>query len=282
MNLLSPFHGAIMKRKLLPIILGHNPAGVSARTVVHYAQEIQSKRFCPFDFGVEKNMEVYNSSQPPSYNLSLITAPVSLIYASNDYLATPSDVEYLFKTLNTQVQIFKVAYEKFNHLDFLWGRNATSLVYDLMYRLLGLNDTNRSTLNGSVDFFTLQADKIDSTQDKTEAIKEKTEPIKEKAEPITEKTEPNKVKTEPIKVKPESVKEKAVLIEEKVESLIKKTEPLSIPPKVKKLPKIENKEIKEKLKNIEKKLPFWQNAIIDKLVSLQKFITNRISSSKRK
>lgn len=40
--------------------------------------------FLKFDYGTQKNMEVYNTSTPPPYNLTQSTAPVALFYASKD------------------------------------------------------------------------------------------------------------------------------------------------------------------------------------------------------
>lgn len=47
------------------------------------------ENFQQFDFGIEKNLEVYNCSHPPKYNLSNIVAPIAFYYAKNDILADP-------------------------------------------------------------------------------------------------------------------------------------------------------------------------------------------------
>lgn len=36
---------------MLPVLMGHTPAGASVDQVVHYAQGIRSGRFRQFDFG---------------------------------------------------------------------------------------------------------------------------------------------------------------------------------------------------------------------------------------
>ena len=54
----------------------------------HYAQCIMSGEFRKFDYGSkEKNMQVYNRSEPPNYDLKKIQVPVSLFYAENDFYA---------------------------------------------------------------------------------------------------------------------------------------------------------------------------------------------------
>ena len=56
-----------MNLTLLPIILGHEPGGGSARTVVHFAQEVNSGKFCKYDLGRRLNMAKYGQPQPPEY-----------------------------------------------------------------------------------------------------------------------------------------------------------------------------------------------------------------------
>lgn len=74
---------------MVPEILGHLPAGTSVRTIVHYAQGVLSETFRKYDFGIEKNMEVYGQPIPPEYDFSKMTAPVALYWAQNDWLGVP-------------------------------------------------------------------------------------------------------------------------------------------------------------------------------------------------
>ncbi|XP_063239532.1 gastric triacylglycerol lipase-like [Bacillus rossius redtenbacheri] len=119
---------------LLPVILGHAPAGTSSRTIVHYAQLIQSGQFKPFDC-----QEDYKPCyQPPSgrYQLDNISVKVSLHYGDNDWLATPTDVHALSQSLRKVVGVYRVPLPTFNHVDFLWAKDVRALVYDEVVRLL--------------------------------------------------------------------------------------------------------------------------------------------------
>lgn len=40
-----------------------------------------------FDYGPEENVNIYNCSYPPNYNLSNIITPLAFYYAKNDILA---------------------------------------------------------------------------------------------------------------------------------------------------------------------------------------------------
>lgn len=70
------------------MILNHDPAGASTKTLVHFAQEVESGKFRQYDYGREKNLLIYNATEPPDYNLTNITVPIALLYADNDWLAT--------------------------------------------------------------------------------------------------------------------------------------------------------------------------------------------------
>jgi len=70
------------------MIVNYNPAGTSTKTIVHLAQEYNSGKFRQFDYGRAKNLQIYNASEPPDYNLANITTPVALFYAENDWLSS--------------------------------------------------------------------------------------------------------------------------------------------------------------------------------------------------
>ena len=46
-------------------------------------------KFCRYDFGPEKNKEIYGQDEPPEYDVTQITAPVALYWSDNDWLAEP-------------------------------------------------------------------------------------------------------------------------------------------------------------------------------------------------
>lgn len=101
--------------------MGHFPAGTSANLAAHFSQfilkgiiyamtttttrergvgEIIFGVFNPFlrlftdtfgqyDYGRDMNLRIYNSTEPPTYNLNSIRVPITLIYGENDVLANP-------------------------------------------------------------------------------------------------------------------------------------------------------------------------------------------------
>lgn len=124
------FDAPQMNFTLLPVIIGHTPAGTSARTLLHFAQGVTSQRFCQFDYeSKEANMEMYGVPSPPDYSLGMVTCPVLLYWGENDWLAHPKDVAELADKLPNLVASVRVPYDSWNHLDFLWGKDADQLLY---------------------------------------------------------------------------------------------------------------------------------------------------------
>nr|CAD7429300.1 unnamed protein product [Timema monikensis] len=134
--LLCGFDAAEFNISMLPVILGHTPAGTSTRTLVHYAQLIRSGRFEPYDFGPRMNVKCYNQSTPPEYDLTNITVPIALHYSDNDWLADRLDVKNLSVRLQQKIGMFRVSLPSFNHVDFMWAKDAPKLVYSKILKAL--------------------------------------------------------------------------------------------------------------------------------------------------
>jgi len=110
--------------------LQHFPAGTSARTIVHSAQNIVSDRFQAYDWGPERNMEIYNSPTPPQVDLGKANVPHALYLASgNDFVSQPGDYNRLIQELPNIVKKFTVSWKDWNHMDFITGIGAPRLLY---------------------------------------------------------------------------------------------------------------------------------------------------------
>lgn len=135
-HLIAGFGSNQLDRSLLPLIFGHFPAGASAKQMIHYSQSILSGLFRKFDYGVTENFKRYGSTQPPKYNLEKIKVPVAIFYGENDFLTHPLDLQKLVDKLPNVIEIKKIDYPKFNHIDFLWGRDAKVLLYNCIVAVL--------------------------------------------------------------------------------------------------------------------------------------------------
>lgn len=109
----------------IPVYVSQDPAGQSTRDFFHYAQLIKNPPvFRAYDFGTIKNNQIYGEDPPPAYDLSLVTAPVALVWGDNDALALAGDVALLADALPNVVLNFRVDNELWNHLDFIWAIEA--------------------------------------------------------------------------------------------------------------------------------------------------------------
>ncbi|XP_020278819.1 lipase 3-like isoform X2 [Pseudomyrmex gracilis] len=118
------------EKTMAPLIFAHFPAGASSKQLTHYNQLIYSKSFQKYDHGAKKNLTLYGSTEPPKYNLERLTVPIAIFYSHNDRFLDYADVETLVSKLPNVVQIEAISYKMFNHVDFLWGRDAKELLYD--------------------------------------------------------------------------------------------------------------------------------------------------------
>lgn len=108
--------------------VSHLPAGGSVRSIEHYGQAIASGEFTKYSHGPTINSRVYGTVEPPKYNLSQVTAPVTLYSAVDDWLAHPADVARL-QTELAHAESYEVPEPHFSHMDFQFSTKAPELVY---------------------------------------------------------------------------------------------------------------------------------------------------------
>lgn len=135
-------NGQIEKDRL-PVIVAHAPAGTSKQNMLHYLQLVSSRKFRMFDYGHNKNIATYGSAEPPDYDLSRINHPkISLIWAQNDALADPADVQLLKNNLQVKLaDDYRIPLKQFNHLDFLWAKDAGKYVNSKVLEILSRSDS---------------------------------------------------------------------------------------------------------------------------------------------
>lgn len=120
----------------LPVVFSHAPSGASAQQFIHYLQIINSGVFRKFDYGDDMNQAIYGSHKPPKYRLDTVKAPVALLYGENDWFSDVEDVTILKNKLPNVKEMYLVPFKKFNHVDFLWGKDVKRLVYAKITELL--------------------------------------------------------------------------------------------------------------------------------------------------
>ncbi|KAL6431797.1 hypothetical protein ACFW04_007357 [Cataglyphis niger] len=125
-----------LNRTLLPLILSHSGSDTSVKMLMHFVQDILSGKFRKYDYGRAKNLLIYNSTEPADYDLTNITVPIALFYSDNDLLVSAEDVKRLYRLLPNVVDMYEVPWAKFNHVDFMWAKDAPKLVYKRILELM--------------------------------------------------------------------------------------------------------------------------------------------------
>lgn len=115
------------------------PAGSSIKNIRHFHQMFASGGFFgEYDYGRKKNMKMYGQPSPPPFDMGKITNPnIALFCGANDKLASPPDVDILRSQLKVQLlKDYTIPYDKWNHFDFLVGKDANKYVIKPMLDLL--------------------------------------------------------------------------------------------------------------------------------------------------
>ncbi|XP_026805905.1 gastric triacylglycerol lipase-like [Rhopalosiphum maidis] len=104
------------------------PQPVSKKMLFHWVQLMSSKRFCKYDYGVNGNMQHYNTKSPPDYNLSKVTTAVYILHSKDDNLSAIKDVNWLADKLPNVKDIYYIDNIKFGHLSFVMHANIDRLI----------------------------------------------------------------------------------------------------------------------------------------------------------
>lgn len=83
---------------------------------------MNSDVFKKYDYGPDLNLNYYNQTTPPIYNLSNVNIPVSLFVGNEDKLGDITDARRLNGELTGVPYKFYREYQK-GHGTFIWGKD---------------------------------------------------------------------------------------------------------------------------------------------------------------
>ncbi|KAK9677743.1 hypothetical protein RND81_11G164100 [Saponaria officinalis] len=112
--------------------LEYEPHATSVKNLNHLFQMIRKGTFARYDYGMLKNMRVYGSLKPPTFDLGLVpdSLPLWMAYGRKDDLADVADVERTINELPCKKELLYL--DTYGHVDFLLGVTAKDDVYELM------------------------------------------------------------------------------------------------------------------------------------------------------
>ncbi len=121
----------------LPVYIAHVPDGTSVKNMIHLAEGVQTNLFEKYDYGTaEENQQHYNQTTPPLYDIRPMTVPTAIFSGGEDWLADPTDVDYIYSQIQTETLVFRKSVPEYNHMDFVWGLTANKIIYaDLLEQM---------------------------------------------------------------------------------------------------------------------------------------------------
>jgi len=136
----------------IKVYASHTPSPTSIHNIAHFVQVYKSGHLAKWDYGTEKNMQVYNQTKPPVYDIGLISSKyVALFHSLNDWCADPKDVQILKSQLKVPLFTdYLVPFKKWNHMDFVWGKEAAKYINSKVLEVL-----DRATAGVDEDHFNL-------------------------------------------------------------------------------------------------------------------------------
>ncbi|GAX81580.1 hypothetical protein CEUSTIGMA_g9008.t1 [Chlamydomonas eustigma] len=133
----------------LPSYLKYTPAGTSVQNIAHWSQAVRQalpRTLYSFDYGSDCrvmrdgvtmcNWVRYGRPDPPAYDLGAVRSPIMLVTGGRDRLSDAVEVEYLRESLAAGVVFQELHIERYEHLDFTWGRDVADTVYRQVLEVL--------------------------------------------------------------------------------------------------------------------------------------------------
>ncbi|XP_061394498.1 lipase 3-like, partial [Musca vetustissima] len=127
-----------VKEFLYPELFNTHPSPASTHQAIHFLQLYVSGKFRRYDFGSQGNMERYNQSTPPDYDLSKIQTrfPFHLFYSDFDDYSAKTDVEKLSGILGDRCVKHFIDLKGFSHMDFPMAHNVDNVINRHIIRII--------------------------------------------------------------------------------------------------------------------------------------------------
>ncbi|KAM8711428.1 hypothetical protein ACLKA7_000550 [Drosophila subpalustris] len=112
------------------------PQDASWNQLFHYLFNHKSGGFRQYDYNTEKNLEVYQSKQPPDYPVENIASMVHLWYVDTDDLANPVDVLALAERLPNKKLHHITEDPMFAHMDYVLHNEVRKYVNEPVLQIM--------------------------------------------------------------------------------------------------------------------------------------------------
>jgi hypothetical protein len=111
------------------------PGGTSVKNLHHWLQVIEQPSTKWYDYGTEKNLNIYKSESPPEYNFDLLknmSADIFITITDKDPFCPVEDFNYMITLFKSSKKTIK-RLDNYNHVDYMWGQTAhKDIYYDIL------------------------------------------------------------------------------------------------------------------------------------------------------
>ncbi|CAK1579877.1 unnamed protein product [Parnassius mnemosyne] len=125
-----------LETSVVPVLFDNFPTATSVKNLYHFAQVSYRRQFARFDYGPDRNLDMYGYPIPPKYELENVKMRVALFVGENDFVSTVEDVAILKQYLPNVVQHLVIPRRKMNHVDFVWGLHMNEYLYPYIFDVL--------------------------------------------------------------------------------------------------------------------------------------------------
>ena len=134
--------------------LKHFPSGTSVQDLLYWRQLLKKKTvFEMYDYGVQKNLELYSQRTPPEYHPEFITEEIGMFVGTLDRLADATDATKWFALMqNSNNKVLH--YYDLGHLAFLYPKHLIFLNDLLQFLGLPLDSKNNFIIH-DLEFLSL-------------------------------------------------------------------------------------------------------------------------------
>ena len=116
----------------------YQPGGTSTKNLIHWLQNLGTDTIRHYDYGEELNLKYYNQTAPLEYDFSKLkdlTIDIFVTKTDGDPYCLKEDLELMTQTF-TKAKLHVREVNNYNHLDYLWGKNAHIDIYHNILKFL--------------------------------------------------------------------------------------------------------------------------------------------------
>jgi len=116
----------------LSVWIAHYPSLTSTKNLEHWNQMSSTGIFKKFDYGKQENLIRYNSTIPPSYQLSKLATDIVIVGGLHD---SASDIPFIVNNVPSE-KLITVIQPPYGHLEYAFSLNAKEILWAKLINII--------------------------------------------------------------------------------------------------------------------------------------------------